>query len=1036
MIEGMRKPIKIVLIIAAVALISGAILILGSLNSSRKLDNLLVTNISSNSVRIVAMGKYDEGIGKSVFINGKEVYTCTEDGNMPCLLSATSTDNYRFFELSNLAPETIYTFEWRNSPLYSVERIFDSGTFGFSTEKITSEAPIPSRLYGKVSNEMGDGIEGSLVIITSAQGEGKFPLLSAVTNAEGLYSVEYNAKTTTMAAQNITAYAPNGEKTEFKTISAYNLPVADLVIDGGNTSTLAYSSPLVHKALAADSNPNACFTSGMGGIRVQCGEKVDWLTTINPQNCPAEIYCEAEATAAAKKKCIEDIQAGTRAVSIRVGIIQHDSVTHFYPNTEKASTVSLRIYDKALYDKSGASATPVTELVNGAKLDLGIQKNGADILVMDKEYVVKGVVNGKVCGNMDNSETIIKRQKATKPYPIKTVDPITSEVNMCQKFGENFGEYALNISSDQLTDISKKKLSWALGVMSYDKLIPEYRDFVIRAKAVGVNTYLRICDVGNCPDAFKKGKSYGNRVAGLYNELDKDLPQNGLYVQVGHNEPNAAEFRKPSEEAQFIIDTVKTLEAQNIPISAINADESGVKLIGPSFDLFNTVTDKNRNLYTAKDYLAEMLEHPGFVDTARKYLYAWAVNHYILNPRTGDAVLHDVDAFYEYLGSKTLRRNIFVTEIGKSNSYGSWSDFNTLVNNLDKKDYIKGVFFFKSTTASGDFEFNKDFYKNAKYGDSCTPKKVKVPQEGASSAQVENKFPGVTKPSTAPQPSSEPVAVKAAGTSTSAVQTVPANVLGEATVKLKDEGEYIVKSTKYQVATANVAKLEGESGELKFFLDTNGDGIMNNGEQYIADTTGITVEKVGEAVKIPLKKGVNMISLPIYSQDTVTAKKLMDEIASQGGYVTAVGIMNNTVATSNSWSIMNVRGASQYSKDFSLVNGKGMYVIAQQDSELILRGSSFAAPVSVFLRQGWNLVSLQGVNMTKYPTAKTVLDEVNKTGTIEVSTISAWDPEKQAYQTYIKAKGSKDEYGTAFKLDNKDSMFIYVTKGSGYWTPQ
>jgi hypothetical protein len=148
-------------------------------------------------------------------------------------------------------------------------------------------------------------------------------------------------------------------------------------------------------------------------------------------------------------------------------------------------------------------------------------------------------------------------------------------------------------------------------------------------------------------------------------------------------------------------------------------------------------------------------------------------------------------------------------------------------------------------------------------------------------------------------------------------------------------------------------------------------------------------------------------------------------------------VLNNTVSSSNQWKIMNIRGGTAYSSDFSIVPGKGVLVVSQKDSSVIVRGSLYAKPVAVFMREGWNLVSLQGANMAYYKDARALLLAISSSGTITATNVTMWDSSRQLYQMYSLQTGTvPQEFGYNFPLDNKQAIFVLVTKGSNYWTPQ
>ncbi len=236
-----------------------------------------------------------------------------------------------------------------------------------------------------------------------------------------------------------------------------------------------------------------------------------------------------------------------------------------------------------------------------------------------------------------------------------------------------------------------------------------------------------------------------------------------------------------------------------------------------------------------------------------------------------------------------------------------------------------------------------------------------------------------------------------------------------------EPGEYFVISDKYAITTG---KVETFDGKIKVFLDTNGNGVKDEDEEYINwyDENAITLKKVKSTIIYDLKQGWQAISFPAYSEEVKTAKQLLDKINLMGGYATHVAMY-----AGGKWEIYTQRGNISFSNDFSLLPGVGYFVRVHGPVKLKFQGREYEGNVAVMLDKGWNLV---GITSEKSYTAASLL-EAMMSSKIGADTVTRWDNGR--YDSYIYDNGVA--FGNDFKIWDTGGYFVRVREGEGVFVP-
>lgn len=733
----MKNKLSKVFIISGVvlvAIISG--LVLWFLLSKRIFDaeSFIVSNVSSNSVTV--FWRTDKPTITSArvtledFRHGGDWYNDDREDQDNV---KKRTNHYITF--TEMEPGEKYVVEVANTA-FPFSQNFYTEVVSTNDER-KSSVSMPERVYGYVADEFGNQVADAIVFITVDDEE----FVSTYTRGNGSYALDVGPIAPSFENYIERLYV-DAEGYEFKTFvaqSSIDQPVPDinLVPEGdtdenveSSTDNVSYDSTWIDKLSGNVLANNTCYKGNeLGGVRAQCDTNVHWMTRMNVNNCP-------------------------NSYRFRVGLVAHSYMTFLYD----PDNIRLKLIDE------GSGETVLSDITNGGfvirdRTELEFGETGKTFRV-----VAYNAGTGEECENLD-VECYVEFKEKTETYG--TVDspggdgdsepspggtpgtiPSGGTSQPCKKFGENFATLP-PIGRSDLQKASNLGYRWGeVIIVANEQVTGAYANYVKDAWAEGITPILRICYKGTC--GIEDGKVYGQSITTLYNNLlnEGSLPDNGLFIHAGHNEPNAAEYRSPKSEAEFIADVINTLRNNGIDLSH-DPNDSGVKLIGSNLDLFTPTTVAGSNIYTARDYLEEMTKYFGGVS---EHLYAIAVNDYFKD--RGINVYDDLISIDKYIKSKSsLPNKIFLTEVGKMDQGMTWSQFGSELSRVDSIESVQAILLFDSLGLNRDsnFEYHKDLWDDPSIIQNeitvgCGLAGPEVPQEGTVPPSPGGGVPGDSGP--------------------------------------------------------------------------------------------------------------------------------------------------------------------------------------------------------------------------------------------------------------------------------------------------
>lgn len=726
----MKRRKKYILIGIIVGIVSFAILGVGLLTLIEKstYESSISVNVSADTVGLLVYKNNNRTLPISeekIFLGGDALYKCedVEDG-VVCIGDIIKREGYSLYSINHLSPSTSYSLQWADTFIGNISNS-DRAKIEVTTVVLSEGAPSLERIYGRVIDENEEGVANSIVLVHNDHPAYEYPL-ATITNEDGSYQINYNKEADGNFLQEVEVRTASGKTVTYKTASFYNKPVADIVVEDEEALSRASDSPITANLVTGVEAANSCFTAKMGGIRVQCHDEFPWVDTLNVRDCPSnQSY-------------------------FRLGMIQHTSVTSFY----KPGTLTLKLFDvknqKFVQD-------PVTKkdltVVNGGYVDT--KKIQFEI---GEKYEIKAYDGATECLNKDG-ETPFLRYNTPAGRPVTSssppdfsnttnIPPMTEQANLCMKMGENFA-IGYQIPVDKMQQAVGLGMRWGEALIVDIGGVEEYRKSVANGRNVGLNVILRLCYKNNCN--VKNGTEYGEAIVKAYNDLlaTGEVPQQGLFVHVGHNEPNSAEYIDPNEEAQFIADTIKVLESASI--LSVEMEDIGVKAIGPNLDVIasngnwpgcgdGSCDDPNPHpIYNASSYIDEMLKNGDFSSNAGK-IYAWAGNTYVVG---GSNPAGSVSAYSSYLGGKGFSPKVFVTELGSFSGDPDFTQLTATISELENNSNVEAILLFNSLGSNPDpaFEYHKKLWDNPdmirQLYPSCKASSYQVPQEGSVGANYE-----------------------------------------------------------------------------------------------------------------------------------------------------------------------------------------------------------------------------------------------------------------------------------------------------------
>ena len=95
------------------------------------------------------------------------------------------------------------------------------------------------------------------------------------------------------------------------------------------------------------------------------------------------------------------------------------------------------------------------------------------------------------------------------------------------------------------------------------------------------------------------------------------------------------------------------------------------------------------------------------------------------------------------------------------------------------------------------------------------------------------------------------------------------------------------------------------NGEIRLFIDTNGNSVKDAEEEYLRgfQKDAIQLKKVSDIEVYNFKQGWNLVSFPLVPDEFKTVKDLLTEITAHGGYATHVATYR-----SGKWVLYSQRG--------------------------------------------------------------------------------------------------------------------------------
>lgn len=696
---------------------------------------IVISNVSSNSFTVI--GYVDESKARMttngvLYVNGTELEECTESSTSICYSEFIESNLYKSIEVNNVDPDTLYDVAFAET---MSAKIFKQNLFsaGAKSAELNDSIPELERIYGRIVNEDDYGIEGALVVIEDLENIG-VGTLTAITNIEGTYSISYTPNNNKNFLQDVKVYSPDGDKVEYQTASFWNQPIADIVVGDEGEVIGDIGSSLVGEAFAA----NSCIKdTSMGGIRIQCNSKIAWTDTLDTSDCPKN------------------------ESRFRLGVIKHTTVTKFHD--PKGVTLTLKdlktgefVVDPATGEKlivknGGYVETDKVELILGRTYEvIAYNKKGNACVNTDgaTPTVVYKTARGSVGSDGGSSSGSSSSSSSRSPDSSGYIPAVLGSANLCSKMGENFAvNYPVGLEGMQKA--ANSNLRWGEAIITSLDGLPGYADDVATSKSTGTNMILRLCYKNDCN--IENGGQYADAVIDMYEQLKNNgqLPSSGIFIHVGHNEPNNAEYRDPAQEAAFVEAAMKRFIASGY-ISQ-DPDDIGIKTISPNLDLYiagdgnwpgcSNCDDPNPHPnYTGITYVNKMMEYPEF-DTVAKQFYAWAVNDYLYQ-RGETNVVPDVQAFQSHVSSLGLSKKIIITELGKIDTSMGWDKLGNTIVSLEADQNVEAILLFNSLGSNKDaaFQYHSDLWNGGQLLSmlsNCTLGSVNIPQEGSVSAQVE-----------------------------------------------------------------------------------------------------------------------------------------------------------------------------------------------------------------------------------------------------------------------------------------------------------
>jgi hypothetical protein len=239
---------------------------------------------------------------------------------------------------------------------------------------------------------------------------------------------------------------------------------------------------------------------------------------------------------------------------------------------------------------------------------------------------------------------------------------------------------------------------------------------------------------------------------------------------------------------------------------------------------------------------------------------------------------------------------------------------------------------------------------------------------------------------------------------------------------IEESGRYVVFQDGDRVTETEIV-VEDDAVEVRLFEDTNGNGIKDEGENFIENYSEISISREASVKEYLIDSGWNLINLPLIDtrvdNPIRTAADLITHWNEQSAEITHIARYRG-----GQFDIYSLReDGTSFDTNFDIIPGEALFVLnTTSQVRLTFSGNEFEESVPVQLSNGWNLVGIVAPN-TDYD-SEGVLNALSDQG-FDASTISQF--ENGLYESVI-----SDEdviFGNNFNVIDKRGYFIRVESG-------
>lgn len=217
--------------------------------------------------------------------------------------------------------------------------------------------------------------------------------------------------------------------------------------------------------------------------------------------------------------------------------------------------------------------------------------------------------------------------------------------------------------------------------------------------------------------------------------------------------------------------------------------------------------------------------------------------------------------------------------------------------------------------------------------------------------------------------------------------------------------------------------IKGNSNsEIKFYGDTNLNGVKDAEETYLTKTSSYTLElkKTADAFEYEFNNGWNLVHFPFVSDDIKDADTLLKTIRTFG--VTTVHI---TRFENGKFDFYSLRDNGEiFGSNFQILPGVGYFIKTTSSGKISLSGNAITNAIPVDLNNGWNLIGVS--NPEKSYTAKSFIEKCEG-DSIGCDSLARYD--SGLYDILVKDNNTL--FGNDFNLNSKSGYFVRVESGGG-----